>query len=72
LSLPGRRAFPGFIDLHTHGLLGSDTFSAGLEEVIRLLPHFSVTAFLATTGPSACLPPMRPCAPPPPPRAPSA
>jgi N-acetylglucosamine-6-phosphate deacetylase len=49
LNLPGRRAFPGFIDLHTHGLLGSDTFSASLEEVIRFLPRFGVTSFLATT-----------------------
>lgn len=49
LSLPGRKAFPGFIDLHTHGLLGKDAFSRDLAEVIRLLPRFGVTSFLATT-----------------------
>ena len=49
LRLPGRRALPGFIDLHTHGLLGKDAFGAELDEVVRLLPRFGVTSFLATT-----------------------
>lgn len=49
LSLPGRKAFPGFIDLHTHGLLGKDAFSRDLADVIRLLPRYGVTSFLATT-----------------------
>ena len=49
LSLSSRKAFPGLIDLHTHGLLGRDAFSTELAEVIRLLPRFGVTCFLATT-----------------------
>jgi N-acetylglucosamine-6-phosphate deacetylase len=49
LRLPGRRALPGFIDVHTHGLLGKDVFSTELDDVIRLLPRFGVTSFLATT-----------------------
>ena len=49
LHLPGRRVFPGLIDVHTHGLLGRDAFSTELAEVIQLLPRFGVTSFLATT-----------------------
>jgi N-acetylglucosamine-6-phosphate deacetylase len=49
LILPGRHALPGLIDVHTHGLLGKDAFSAELADVIRLLPRFGVTSFLATT-----------------------
>jgi N-acetylglucosamine-6-phosphate deacetylase len=47
--LPGRHALPGLIDIHTHGLLGKDAFSAELADVIRLLPRYGVTSFLATT-----------------------
>lgn len=49
LALPGLKAFPGFIDLHIHGLLGNDAMGADLAEVIRALPRFGVTSFLATT-----------------------
>lgn len=49
LDLSGLQAFPGFIDLHTHGLLGYDAFGFGLAEVIRLLPRYGVASFLATT-----------------------
>ena len=40
---------PGFIDLHIHGLLGHDCMGLGLNDVIRGLPAFGVTAFMATT-----------------------
>jgi N-acetylglucosamine-6-phosphate deacetylase len=50
LRLPGCCAFPGFMDLHSHGLLGRDAFSADLTEVIHLLPRFGVTSFLATSA----------------------
>ncbi|MBS3950335.1 MAG: N-acetylglucosamine-6-phosphate deacetylase [Peptococcaceae bacterium] len=49
ISLPGKKAFPGFIDLHTHGLLGYDAMSAHLADVIHSFPRFGVTSFLATT-----------------------
>ena len=49
LSLPGRSLVPGFIDLHTHGLLGKAAFGSDLAEVIRLLPRYGVTSFLAAT-----------------------
>ncbi len=48
-ALPGKKVFPGFIDVHTHGLLGQDAFGHSLAEVIQSLPRFGVTAFLATT-----------------------
>ncbi len=47
--LPGKKVFPGFIDVHTHGLLGMDTMSADLAGVIRQFPRFGVTSFMATT-----------------------
>lgn len=49
IALPGKKVFPGFIDLHTHGLLGNDAMSAQLAEVIHSFPRFGVTSFLATT-----------------------
>ncbi|MDZ4159482.1 MAG: N-acetylglucosamine-6-phosphate deacetylase, partial [Anaerolineaceae bacterium] len=49
ISLPEKKVFPGFIDLHTHGLLGYDAMSANLTEVIHSFPRFGVTSFLATT-----------------------
>lgn len=49
ISLPGKKVFPGFIDLHTHGLLGMDAMSADLDGVIQQFPRFGVTSFMATT-----------------------
>jgi len=49
LSLSGKKVFPGFIDVHIHGLLGKDVFGQGLREVVQALPRFGVTSFLATT-----------------------
>jgi N-acetylglucosamine-6-phosphate deacetylase len=40
---------PGFVDLHVHGLLGNDVMGSGLSHVIRALPAYGVTGFLATT-----------------------
>jgi len=45
----GMAVVPGFVDLHLHGLKGHDAMGPGLAEVIRDLPAFGVTAFLATT-----------------------
>ncbi len=49
LNMHGKKALPGFMDIHTHGLLGKDAFSAELADVIQMLPRFGVTSFLATT-----------------------
>ena len=45
----GMAVAPGMIDLHIHGLLGHDAIGPDLAQVIRELPAFGVTAFLATT-----------------------
>ena len=45
----GMAVAPGLIDLHIHGLLGHDAMGPDLAQVIRELPAFGVTAFLATT-----------------------
>lgn len=45
----GSWVLPGFIDVHIHGLLGHDCMGLGLADVIRGLPAFGVTAFMATT-----------------------
>lgn len=45
----GMSVVPGLIDLHIHGLMGHDAMGTGLAQVIRDLPTFGVTAFLATT-----------------------
>ncbi len=49
IDAEGRRAVPGLIDLHIHGLLGHDSMGEGLTSVIHDLPRFGVTSFLATT-----------------------
>ena len=49
LDLTGRIIMPGMIDVHIHGLLGHLAMGEGLSEVIRALPRFGVTSFLATT-----------------------
>ncbi|MDD2578660.1 MAG: N-acetylglucosamine-6-phosphate deacetylase [Eubacteriales bacterium] len=46
------RLYPGLIDLHTHGAVGSDTMDAtteGLEKISRFLAVNGTTAFLATS-----------------------
>lgn len=48
----GLRLFPGLIDLHTHGAVGSDTMDAtaeGLETVSHFLATHGTTAFLPTS-----------------------
>jgi N-acetylglucosamine-6-phosphate deacetylase len=49
LDASGLKIAPGYIDLHIHGLLGRDMIGPELDEAIRLLPQFGVTAFMATT-----------------------
>ena len=49
IDAEGMTVAPGFIDVHTHGLLGHDAMGPGLAQVIRDLPAFGVTAFLGTT-----------------------
>jgi len=49
IDAQGRAVVPGFIDVHIHGLLGHDAMGSNLAQVIRDLPTFGVTAFLATT-----------------------
>ena len=49
IDVEGMAVVPGFIDLHIHGLMGHDAMGPDLAQVIRDLPAFGVTAFLATT-----------------------
>ncbi len=49
IEADGMVVAPGLIDLHIHGLLGHDAMGPDLAQVIRELPAFGVTAFLATT-----------------------
>lgn len=50
IDVTGLRVIPGLIDVHLHGMRGRDVSGAGLEEVIRSLPEYGVTAFLPTTA----------------------
>jgi N-acetylglucosamine-6-phosphate deacetylase len=48
----GRACLPGFIDIHTHGAVGSeamDANTAGLEAMGHFYARHGVTSFLATT-----------------------
>jgi N-acetylglucosamine-6-phosphate deacetylase len=66
-SLPGSPSslhhhyiVPGFVDVHVHGVGGTDALDDGeaIEAMARLLPRFGVTAFCPTT--IACAPaPLR-------------
>jgi N-acetylglucosamine-6-phosphate deacetylase len=49
ISAEGLAVVPGFVDLHMHGLMGHDAMGPDLTQVVRDLPAFGVTAFLATT-----------------------
>ncbi|MEA3367997.1 MAG: N-acetylglucosamine-6-phosphate deacetylase, partial [Planctomycetota bacterium] len=49
IEASGMAVVPGLIDVHIHGLMGHDSMGPGLAQVIRELPAFGVTAFLATT-----------------------
>jgi len=40
---------PGFIDVHTHGLMGNDVMGSNLTKAIPHYPRFGVTSFMATT-----------------------
>jgi N-acetylglucosamine-6-phosphate deacetylase len=52
----GRFVVPGFIDVHVHGVDGSDTLDAGdpLARIAAALPRYGVTAFCPTSV--ACAP----------------
>ena len=45
----GMSIAPGFVDVHTHGVMGHDSMGIGLAEVIPALPAYGVTSFMATT-----------------------
>lgn len=49
VDLSGKRLLPGFIDVHIHGARGYQAMGSSLEDLIRVLPQFGVTSFLATT-----------------------
>ncbi|MGC9349031.1 MAG: N-acetylglucosamine-6-phosphate deacetylase [Anaerolineae bacterium] len=49
IDADGRDVVPGFIDVHMHGAMGHDSMGPELDDVIRELPAFGVTAFLGTT-----------------------
>jgi N-acetylglucosamine-6-phosphate deacetylase len=49
IDTTGKHIVPGYVDVHIHGLLGNDVMGSALADVIRLLPRFGVTAFMATT-----------------------
>jgi N-acetylglucosamine-6-phosphate deacetylase len=54
--LPGHYVVPGFIDVHVHGVDGSDALEGGdvVRRIARQLPQFGVTAFCPTS--IACAP----------------
>jgi N-acetylglucosamine-6-phosphate deacetylase len=49
LEAEGHYLFPGLIDLHTHGLEGTNVFGSGLLSASSLYPAHGVTSFMATT-----------------------
>jgi len=49
INLDGNIVTPGFIDVHTHGLMGYDVMGANLTDAIPLYPKFGITSFMATT-----------------------
>jgi len=52
LDLRGKKLVPGFIDIHTHGMLGLDTNEAGPESFSKFsagMASHGVTSFLPTT-----------------------
>lgn len=52
IDLEGAYLFPGFVDIHIHGLLGYDVMDgclSSLRAMRRALPSYGVTRFLATT-----------------------
>jgi N-acetylglucosamine-6-phosphate deacetylase len=56
IDLTGYLIVPGFVDVHVHGLLGTDVLDEGgaVERVAGLLPQFGVTSFCPTSV--ACAP----------------
>lgn len=56
LDLAGHIIVPGFIDVHVHGVGGTDVLDGGdaVEAVAMLLPRYGVTAFCPTS--IACTP----------------
>ncbi len=57
LSFPDHYIVPGFIDVHVHGVEGSDALEGGaaIATIAERLPRFGVTAFCPTS--IACDPP---------------
>ncbi|MBS60017.1 MAG: N-acetylglucosamine-6-phosphate deacetylase [Anaerolineaceae bacterium] len=49
LDTSGCWILPGFIDIHMHGLLGYECMGPNLDQVIKNLPKYGVTSFMATT-----------------------
>jgi N-acetylglucosamine-6-phosphate deacetylase len=52
VNLEGHFVVPGFIDVHVHGVLGTDTLDAGgaaVQTIAEQLPRFGVTAFCPTS-----------------------
>ncbi|MEW6566681.1 MAG: N-acetylglucosamine-6-phosphate deacetylase [Chloroflexota bacterium] len=49
IDATGLRVVPGYLDVHIHGLLGHDAMGPGLADMIRDLPRYGVTSFMATT-----------------------
>jgi len=56
VHVPDCYVVPGFIDVHVHGLHGTDTLDEGqaVERIAAALPRYGVTAFCPTTV--ACAP----------------
>lgn len=49
IDMKGLKAFPGLIDVHTHGIMGYDTMDADFKPMCEAYAKLGTTSFLPTT-----------------------